>query len=1043
MFNFNTSRFMRLFSSTCVLFIFAFNAHAVNALAPDVPKASLTNIQFESIQGLSSDIGDVAGTVNAIIRDSHGFMWFGGTLGLVRYDGRELYKLPLNAGEGSLRSSFINTLALDNKGNLWVGTANGLHLYNYATESFKWIGDQEALGYVGKLDNEDIIYIQAKENLLYIGTQSGISILNTDTNTIENIRGAAEGSPLLKDTVAAFAFQENGIIWVGYGFSGITRYDPINQSSTHYNEDTGLCGNEVARMAIDHHNRLWIATLGGWICRFDPSTNEFITYTEMRSVNSTKIMSDMITNVQVFEDELWITLDHGGIGYYDQSLDTFVIYSTDSHNPKALPEISARTLYIDPDGDLWASLYPRGVVHSNRMQRNISVYRKSEHNTLPLSLTHSGVLSVEFINGRLWVGTENGLNISDSSLGDDLEFRSEVHNETVLAILDDGEKVWVGTWASGIFIFTRDGKLIGRPLDGKFNGYRIWSLLKTEDNRILIGTGSRGLYTYDPDKSTIENLSAESNMESSLTNNSVFALHEDRRRNIWVGTFEGVDIVNPRTKLVTSLGQETEFENYSGGERIVSIFEDTSNNIWIGTQDKGVTRFSNTDKTYLTLTIQNGLPSNYVASIAEDNNGFIWLGTSDGLVKISKDGGVIRILKQEDGLAGEGYTRDAVKTAGNKLIAGSETGLSIFDPTVYGADPVPVSPTFTTLSLERNARQLKGGEGLKKSIYMTDKIEIPNDIRNFSIHFSTLDYRANNSKYHYFIDGITNGWVQTDVTNSISFTAPKSGKYQIRVRATGHTNNHSGENILQLKIHASSYELLLSLLPYIVLGLIVILIFITYWGVNQRKGLKSITPNGKHMDCRSLNSMSFTLEAALSSCQDYLQTFPPNTAKDIDKWNTFEIIVNHLIESSKKVFGVSNERAINKSIQLKSICHTLNEFLFDYFSRENKNVIIDISESVTLVTTQYNAYSIAIELFSLISRMNFGSEIYFKAAALDSYTLIQLAHTNNDVTQHEGTSIEIPNDELTETVKYLDRAGGSIKGKQINGLTTISIKIPT
>ncbi|NQZ07824.1 MAG: hypothetical protein HRT35_11740, partial [Algicola sp.] len=80
---------------------------------------------------LTSEHGLSQMSVNAVLQDKQGFMWFGTQDGLNRYDGYQ-FRVYRNDRDDitSLASNWVNALHEDNDGNLWVGTNMGLHKYD-------------------------------------------------------------------------------------------------------------------------------------------------------------------------------------------------------------------------------------------------------------------------------------------------------------------------------------------------------------------------------------------------------------------------------------------------------------------------------------------------------------------------------------------------------------------------------------------------------------------------------------------------------------------------------------------------------------------------------------------------------------------------------------------------------------------------------------------------------------------------------------------------------------------------------------------------
>jgi len=148
-------------------------------------------------------------------------------------------------------------------------------------------------------------------------------------------------------------------------------------------------------------------------------------------------------------------------------------------------------------------------------------------------------------------------------------------------------------------------------------------------------------------------------VEDGLAHNSVYAILEDKRGNLWFGTQMGlckIDIkyLNPDKIIAGSVqhksglqtGITIEKELY--GKEIRSLLEDINGDIWIGTLGTGVWKYDGWD--FSILTIQQGLTSDGIWSIINDREDNVWLGT-DG-------GGVIKCVEakftsitQRDGLS--------------------------------------------------------------------------------------------------------------------------------------------------------------------------------------------------------------------------------------------------------------------------------------------------------------------------------------------------------------------------------------------------------
>lgn len=126
--------------------------------------AASHNYMFKHLEvkdGLSNN------QVNAIYKDSNGFMWFGTASGLNRYDGYDMriYRSQKD-DEKSLPDSYIEDIQEDMSGNLWIRTVAGYAIYNSVSDVFD-CNVEAWMWNIGITGSPSLIYID-KENLLDI-----------------------------------------------------------------------------------------------------------------------------------------------------------------------------------------------------------------------------------------------------------------------------------------------------------------------------------------------------------------------------------------------------------------------------------------------------------------------------------------------------------------------------------------------------------------------------------------------------------------------------------------------------------------------------------------------------------------------------------------------------------------------------------------------------------------------------------------------------------------------------------------------------------
>lgn len=168
--------------------------------------------------------------IRALFQGNDNSLWLGGDgTGLIRVpaDGsaiRQYY--PRVDEQGNLTTRSIRTIHADHQGQIWVGSNNGLCVFDPIKERFTCY------------DHPDAVTPNQAENIF-------ISI-----------------TPI-----------PDGTLWLGTFGGGLCHLDPRSGSWSTFTVDDGLPNNVIYGIIPDRENRLWISTNRG-LCRFNPRTME-------------------------------------------------------------------------------------------------------------------------------------------------------------------------------------------------------------------------------------------------------------------------------------------------------------------------------------------------------------------------------------------------------------------------------------------------------------------------------------------------------------------------------------------------------------------------------------------------------------------------------------------------------------------------------------------------------------------------------------------------------------------------------------------------
>jgi diguanylate cyclase (GGDEF)-like protein len=229
--------------------------------------------------------------------------------------------------------------------------------------------------------------------------------------------------------------------------------------------------------------------------------------------------------------------------------------------------------------------------------------------------------------GFLWLGTEDGLDQFDG-----YTFHPSRHDRLDKASLSNNFIADLETGTDGsLWVATDGGGVVRRnPVSGAFERIalpglqRVRALRLDRAGRLWIAGREGGLASFDPATRHIARYRHAANDASTLPSNSLFAILEDRRGDIWIGTEKGLARFDTASRRIVR-------EQIAGTRDVLvrALLEDQAGRIWIGTY-AGLVRFDPVTRETVRFS-QESLPSDTVDALLEDSDRRLWVGTTAGL----------------------------------------------------------------------------------------------------------------------------------------------------------------------------------------------------------------------------------------------------------------------------------------------------------------------------------------------------------------------------------------------------------------------------
>lgn len=279
---------------------------------------------------------------------------------------------------------------------------------------------------------------------------------------------------------------------------------------------------------------------------------------------------------------------------------SFKIYENNPSDSNTISYNWITDIIEDPEGNLWIGTFGGGL---NYFDRKHDKFIRYIHTNSPNSISSNLVLKLYYNSeNKLFIGTDNGIDIFENGKFLRPEGSSPIlDNQYVSTILeDDYENIWIGTMGNGLFMYNPKLKKVDRYKnipgnDASISDNNIRSGIKDSRGNLWFGTLQNGLNLLKKDRkgniSFIHYLHNPSD-KSSLTNNSILAIFEDKHRNLWIGTENGgLDLFNVNSKKFIHHTNDPDNENSIASNSIWSIYEDNSGSMWFGTFNKGLSKW--------------------------------------------------------------------------------------------------------------------------------------------------------------------------------------------------------------------------------------------------------------------------------------------------------------------------------------------------------------------------------------------------------------------------------------------------------------------
>ncbi|WP_299555835.1 two-component regulator propeller domain-containing protein [Seonamhaeicola sp.] len=513
-----------------------------------------------------------------IYQDSKGTIWTVGSNKLyqVKETKNGSFRLRRVLYNNDVHNSGISYIGEDNKGNLLIGTSNGLYekSLKYKKRNAKRISGTPTKRLV--IDDEGQYWIGGNNGLFqFIYNEKNRTLVKTNHFTYNPV----DPNSISKDVVKALYKDKTGIIWIGSNGGGVNKVNPKKKQFLHIKNTlnpNSLSYDKIRSFFEDSYGNLWVGTEGGGLnVLLHSESNDFNKFKKFESVNKVFALEEI-----KHKNRKKLVIGDGsrrGLFMLDiekalKNIDTPVERLMETSN-------SVFSILHDTDGNLWIGTYGGGIyrlIANESGDFDITIFKHDEQN--PNSVSGDIIREIyQDSKGNIWFGTGDGLSRLDYGelLEDDPMFdvfktvpedETSISHNYIMPIYEHSSgDIYIGTFGGGLnkFVPSRNG------MDEKFVRYIqkdglpnnvVKSILEDHLGNIWVST-NKGLSKFDPESETFKNY----DVNDGLQDNEFQELAGLKRRNgeLLFGGINGFNVFTPSEINDNILPSETVISSFS------------------------------------------------------------------------------------------------------------------------------------------------------------------------------------------------------------------------------------------------------------------------------------------------------------------------------------------------------------------------------------------------------------------------------------------------------------------------------------------------
>lgn len=369
-------------------------------------------------------------------------------------------------------------------------------------------------------------------------------------------------------------------------------------------------------------------------------------------------------------------------------------------------------------------------------------------------------------------------------------------SDYIWSMMDSKGRLWAGTFRQGLFL--REKGIVHHIMQGgipakDINYDIVRGFLEDHAHRIWVNYLG-GIGCFDEQRRRIVPLGNKALEKYKVVND----FKEDRLHRIWVAATQGLFVYSPASRRALFpkdlVKDEATQVKLNGPCKVLLI--DHQGWVWVGTLN-GLFVINPKDKSSRFFGRAEGMPNEMINGLIEDRYGNVWVSTPSGLCRFQRlqDGEMkLMVFDSQNKLGKSNFGCMTVgHLAGGNLFFGTQDGYYIVNPADVKEMKYTGHPIFTSLRVNNQelvpGKEVDGRTILTSALSATEKLVLKHHENFITILFSGLNFdMPSHTYYKYRLKGMSDRWIEMNPQDGVgraNFTDLAPGSYVLEVYSAG------------------------------------------------------------------------------------------------------------------------------------------------------------------------------------------------------------------------------------------------------------------